>query len=848
MSHSFILQVQEQRRPNIVHQLKVHWFNTVRDVKRLLESIVSFPADRLLILLASTMQVLQNTQILNELHLPVGEPTLVVSYGFGISGGYQIEGAKGISIDVDSKDLLKQAQQGLNKNIPGKTDGFDCTGGVYFLKSASGSIVGVFKPQDEEQGMINNPKGHAGNGTQGLRPHFKPGDGYLREYAAYLMDHDHFCNVPSTTIASCEHPIFSYANDKSKGTYPKVGSLQRYIRSNDTYDDISPSLMSIFEVQKIALFDMRILNCDRNAANILAVRKVFSHPSERRNSRGESLSSVGELNDVELDVLDFIAGSSHFKESSRPMDTYELIPIDHGYSLPTRLQIDDFDWAWYSSKQVREPVHPKIKNYLNGLNFDELMSKVTSEVALSEDTVFLLRTVHELLVGGVNAGLTLYDIASLIVRVEDGAPSPLEKLISRAEENAYSTIEVREGHRLAKVSAVMENGSPVRRVRSPTNILASTPPRVSELLKLKRMVKSEFFQADTASTDEGGEIRQSMSTVVGITHDDDYFVKDLEGDHSPDPSSVTTSAMMYSPSFAMQGQNLITMRTLDSAGLLSFGRSQTAVENIDGRFVANQSSSVLDKAEEHFEACDGLTNSEASSYESVGHSPRNYLDISFMSASRVPAFGSPTFFQQAAIRSSSSSSTTVNAPTATVGKSGLSAALANKPVASSKENVDCAHSFEALEVRTFEALVFDKPSATRGSSQTVEEGYDMVTDLDHVCSISPTPSEHMFDHLRLPGQPPHLKAENGTRTPQPVFSTENLQAIPMARVTSFNALESPPLYDAQTEKGHRMMRHLRREKRKHLGKSVEFPGLRLKFAQHYVKKMIASANLSSDSF
>ena len=96
----------------------------------------------------------------------------------------------------------------------------------------------------------------------------------------------------------------------------------------------------------------------------------------------------------------------------------------------------------------------------------------------------------------------------------------------------------------------------------------------------------------------------------------------------------------------------------------------------------------------------------------------------------------------------------------------------------------------------------------------------------------------------------------------------------MVRVTSFNALESPPLYyhknnstnnshnnnsnnnnsnnhnnnNEEEQRPHRLMRHLRCEKRKHLGKLIEFPGLRMIFTREYMKKLVANAHLRSGSF
>jgi len=81
--------------------------------------------------------------------------------------------------------------------------------------------------------------------------------------------------VPATTIVHCEHDVFNYARkyNGGKGMYPKLGSLQEFVPANDTFEDISPSLVSVLELQKIALLDLRLLNSDRNSSNILAIRK-----------------------------------------------------------------------------------------------------------------------------------------------------------------------------------------------------------------------------------------------------------------------------------------------------------------------------------------------------------------------------------------------------------------------------------------------------------------------------------------------------------------------------------------------------------------------------------------------
>ena len=53
----------------------------------------------------------------------------------------------------------------------------------------------------------------------------------------------------------------------------KHGSLQEFVESNDIVGNMGSNQFDIEEVHKIGILDIRILNCDRNEANIL-VRKL----------------------------------------------------------------------------------------------------------------------------------------------------------------------------------------------------------------------------------------------------------------------------------------------------------------------------------------------------------------------------------------------------------------------------------------------------------------------------------------------------------------------------------------------------------------------------------------------
>lgn len=92
---------------------------------------------------------------------------------------------------------------------------------------------------------VNNPKGRtpgsssdtssstgsslfSSKGSEGLRRGTKPGEGAVREVAAYVLDYDHFSGVPPTALVSAY-----VSEDTSTGTAGavKVGSLQQFVES-----------------------------------------------------------------------------------------------------------------------------------------------------------------------------------------------------------------------------------------------------------------------------------------------------------------------------------------------------------------------------------------------------------------------------------------------------------------------------------------------------------------------------------------------------------------------------------------------------------------------------------------
>jgi hypothetical protein len=209
----------------------------------------------------------------------------------------------------------------------------DGSGGAYFLHDARKNKIAVFKPADEEPYAENNPRGYLPqpNETVYLREGVVPGEACIREVAAFLLDHQGFSEVPMTTLVEARHPLFNtngaHLNVSQGGasigahsisgstasSYPaadKVGSFQEFVHTECTMDDISPSKISVEEVHKIAILDIRLMNADRNSANLLCRR--------------------------------------------RSDNSFQLIPIDHGFCLRSCADVSWMDWCWLDWPQMKQ--------------------------------------------------------------------------------------------------------------------------------------------------------------------------------------------------------------------------------------------------------------------------------------------------------------------------------------------------------------------------------------------------------------------------------------------------------------------------------------------------------------
>lgn len=365
-----------------------------------------------------------------------------------------------------SEDYLKGL---VAKSLRGLKSGHSPTlcesgvGGTYFMHDESNRTIGVFKPHDEEMWCMNNPKGFTPK-----TPSFKDynvsrgaeaGEAAFREYAAYLLDHDNFSGVPATGLVVCSHPSFSSGSSFNGDV--KIGSFQEFKEHDFDAEDISSMKYQTFpvhEVHKIAILDIRLLNTDRHGGNILVKANrsransrddVLSDydsdddfPAHRRRRSGADESEMMFRMDMDVDDDDYKEQEYYTYTSpiSSPTNVeYELIPIDHGYTLPSTVSgFNDLWFEWLKWPQAKVPFGPEAQRYIDRLNPDADVNILRHKFGdlIGSECFKVLRITTMWLKIASRAGLTPYTIGYALCRKSPDALSTLEKMCLEAQQLA----------------------------------------------------------------------------------------------------------------------------------------------------------------------------------------------------------------------------------------------------------------------------------------------------------------------------------------------------------------------------------------------------------------------------
>ncbi|KAF5480118.1 hypothetical protein F2P56_000886 [Juglans regia] len=295
-------------------------------------------------------------------------------------------------------------------------------GGAYYFRNSLGENVAIVKPTDEEPYAPNNPKGFVGKtlGQSGLKRTVRVGETGYREVAAYLLDRGHFANVPSTALVKITHSVFNvndevnrYCMQLNRKQVSKIASLQQFIPHDFDASDYGTSSFPVAAVHRIGILDIRILNTDRHAGNLL-VRK---------------LDVVGRLGQV------------------------ELVPIDHGLCLPESLEDPYFEWVHWPQASI--PFSEDELEYIDHLDPFSDSEMLRMELPMIREAclrVLVLCTTF--LKQAAVFGLRLAEIGEMMSREfwgHEEEPSELELICMEArkllEERETSTSEVQAGEK-----------------------------------------------------------------------------------------------------------------------------------------------------------------------------------------------------------------------------------------------------------------------------------------------------------------------------------------------------------------------------------------------------------------
>ncbi|XP_051224379.1 phosphatidylinositol 4-kinase gamma 1 [Lolium perenne] len=248
-------------------------------------------------------------------------------------------------------------------------------GGALLLKDGrSGEHVAVIKPLDDKSSPSNGGGGYESKAV-------------LREVAAYLLDHDGFASVAPTAMIKISRPTMETT----------VASIQRFVAHHYDAGELGPSRFSVQSVHRVGILDVRLLNIDRHAGNIL----VKNPPT------GDGSSSAVPL---------------------------ELVPIDHGLCLPE--QLDDPYFEWLHWPQASRPFSSTELDYIASLDpFKDAEMLRVELPSLTEPAIRILTLCTIFLQRAAAAGLCLADIGDMMTRefssMEEGL-SALEALCKKA--------------------------------------------------------------------------------------------------------------------------------------------------------------------------------------------------------------------------------------------------------------------------------------------------------------------------------------------------------------------------------------------------------------------------------
>jgi len=266
----------------------------------------------------------------------------------------------------------------------------NCCGGTYMMRNKHGNRTAIFKPIDEEPFAPSNPKGFVGlmDVESEMKAGVVVGGGAARECAAFLLDHQGLGAVPCTAMLRIAHTTLLAGNEAE--VQIKVGSLQRFQQHDCTAEDVGTARFDLTQAHAIGVLDVRTFNMDRNSDNVLV------------------------------------------QMASTSSSAVQLVPIDHGYILPSYKHLEEVHSCWLYWPQSKEAYSTTMLEYIDKLDAESDMQLLRTTLALPEDSLLTLFIGTTLIKRGAQCGLTLHETGMLMVREKSDRPSAVEEVVAAA--------------------------------------------------------------------------------------------------------------------------------------------------------------------------------------------------------------------------------------------------------------------------------------------------------------------------------------------------------------------------------------------------------------------------------
>jgi len=97
-------------------------------------------------------------------------------------------------------------------------------------------------------------------------------------------------------------------------------------------------------------------------------------------------------------------------------ENHKLVPIDHGLSIPDTLDISEYDLCWMSWNHTKSPLTPQCMDFIMQLDPLRDIGMLKDTMPFRDKCLLNIRISTTLLKKGAEAGLSLYNIGSMLYR------------------------------------------------------------------------------------------------------------------------------------------------------------------------------------------------------------------------------------------------------------------------------------------------------------------------------------------------------------------------------------------------------------------------------------------------